>query len=77
MRFYLREAGEYVGPFCSRRDAGRFLEMMSCFGADTEGIEIISLSHGTGARRPMGGLNARVRHGGSRVPRETAAAVAK
>ncbi len=41
--FYLREAGEHVGPFCSRRDVDSFLALMRRFGADTDGIEIVEL----------------------------------
>lgn len=38
---YLREAKEYVGPFATRADAGRFLIAMESFGESIEGIEIV------------------------------------
>jgi hypothetical protein len=38
---YLREANEYVGPFATRADAGRFLVAMESFGESVEGIEIV------------------------------------
>ncbi len=52
MRVYLREADEYVGPFCKRRDAERFLELMELFGASSEGIEIIELEADSQEQRP-------------------------
>jgi hypothetical protein len=41
---YLRENGEFVGPFQSRGDAERFLELMELFGESAEGIEIVEIS---------------------------------
>ncbi len=38
---YLREQGEYVGPFCSLADAEDFLHLMDFFGESCEGIEIV------------------------------------
>ncbi len=42
---YLREGEEYVGPFCAREDAERFLYLMDLFGAGHEGIEIVRLGN--------------------------------
>ena len=41
---YLREKDEYVGPFCSRGDAERFLIAMTLCGESLEGIEIVEIS---------------------------------
>ena len=38
---YLREEGEYVGPFLTLADAEVFLELMKLFGGSCEGIEIV------------------------------------
>ncbi len=38
---YLREQGEYVGPFQSLTDAEVFLYLMKWLGASTEGIDIL------------------------------------
>ncbi len=51
-RIYLREADEYVGPFCKRRDAERFLELMELFGESSEGIEVIELEVDSRAPKP-------------------------
>ncbi len=40
---YLRDAGEYVGPFASRGDAERFLIAMASFGESLKDIEIIEI----------------------------------
>ncbi len=42
---YLREKDEYVGPFCSRGDAERFLELMVLHGDSLEGIEIVQIDN--------------------------------
>jgi len=42
MIFYLREEeGQYVGPFKSREDAKRFIELMELCGEDWEGTEVV------------------------------------
>ncbi len=40
-KIYLHEAGEYVGPFCRREDAEKFIALMELFGETREGIEIL------------------------------------
>ncbi len=40
---YLCEAGEHVGPFCSREDAEKFIVLMELFGASCEDVEIMEL----------------------------------
>lgn len=42
-KIYLCEADEYVGPFCSREDAERFLALVALFGGSCKGIEIMEL----------------------------------
>ncbi len=42
-RIYLREAGEYVGPFREREDAERFLMLVRLFGGNCEGVEIVEI----------------------------------
>jgi hypothetical protein len=39
---YLREGeGRYVGPFKSREDANRFIELMELCGEDWTGTEVV------------------------------------
>ena len=39
---YLREeGGQYVGPFKSREDAKRFIELMELCGEDWAGTEVV------------------------------------
>ena len=40
---YLREKNEYVGPFCNRGDAARFLIAMAASGESLEGVEIVEI----------------------------------
>ncbi len=40
-KIYLHEANEYVGPFCSRVEAEKFIALMELFGASRAGIEIV------------------------------------
>ncbi len=40
-KIYLHEADEYVGPFCNRVEAEKFIALMELFGASREGIEIV------------------------------------
>lgn len=42
---YLREEGDYVGPFCSREDAERFLVLIALHGESREGIEIVEIDN--------------------------------
>ena len=49
--FYLHEKDAYVGPFCSRRDAERFVALMVTFGQSPEGIEVVELEAGSSAAR--------------------------
>ncbi len=41
---YLREEGQYVGPFHTREDAELFLIAMEASGESLEGIEILEIS---------------------------------
>ncbi len=42
MIFYLREEeGQYVGPFKSREDAKRFIELMELCGENWAGTEVV------------------------------------
>jgi len=42
MIFYLREEeGQYVGPFKSREDAKRFIDLMELCGEDWAGTEVV------------------------------------
>ncbi len=47
---YLREAGEHVGPFCSRTDAEKFIELMELFGGSSQGVEIVELDSASAGR---------------------------
>ncbi len=42
-KLYLHEAGEYVGPFCRRKDAEQFLMLMKLFGENCEGIIVVEV----------------------------------
>ena len=53
-KIFLRETGDYVGPFCSSQEARQFIEVMKLFGAGSEGIEVVELeSGGTEMERNM------------------------
>jgi len=49
--FYLHEKDVYVGPFCSRRDAERFVALMVTFGQNSDGIEVVELEAGSSAAK--------------------------
>jgi len=40
---YLHEEDEYIGPFCSRKDAEQFIALIELFGGNREGIELVEL----------------------------------
>ncbi len=41
---YLRENGDYVGPFRGREDVERFLTLMEVLGESLAGIEIVMIN---------------------------------
>ncbi len=41
---YLREGGDYVGPFRGREDVERFLTLMEVLGESRAGIEIVGIN---------------------------------